>query len=73
VGPEVLEAFAGLDRVADGRMLDMRAVASRKLERAGVARVEHVGLCTSCHPETFFSHRRDGPETGRQAGVIVRT
>jgi hypothetical protein len=72
VGAEVLEAFADLEGVADGRMLDLRAVAARKLERAGVEDVQHVDLCTSCHPESFFSHRRDGAETGRQAGVVVR-
>jgi YfiH family protein len=73
VGEEVLQAFADLDGVADGRMLDLRAVAARRLERAGVEQVEHVDLCTSCNPDLFFSHRRDGPETGRQAGVVVRT
>jgi YfiH family protein len=72
VGEEVLDAFADLDGVADGRMLDLRAVASRMLERAGVRRVEHVDLCTSCRGDLFFSHRRDGPETGRQAGVVLR-
>jgi len=29
-------------------------------------------VCTSCHPELFFSHRRDGPKTGRMAAVIFR-
>ncbi len=72
VGAEVLEAFADLDGVADGRRLDLRAVVAQKLERAGVEHVEHVDLCTSCNPDLFFSHRRDGPETGRQAGTIVR-
>jgi YfiH family protein len=71
VGPEVLRAFDA--DLADGRMLDLRAAATRKLEHAGVMGVEHVDLCTSCNPELFFSHRRDGPETGRQAGVVVRT
>jgi YfiH family protein len=71
VGEEVLSAFADLDGVADGRMLDLRAVAVRRLKRAGVKRVEHMDICTSCNPELFFSHRRDGPETGRQSGVVV--
>jgi YfiH family protein len=73
VGEEVLAAFADLPGVADGRMLDLRAVVARRLERAGLKHFEQVDLCTSCHPELFFSHRRDGPETGRQAGVVVRT
>jgi purine-nucleoside/S-methyl-5'-thioadenosine phosphorylase / adenosine deaminase len=73
VGEEVLEAFADLDGVAEGRMLDLRAVARAKLERCGIGQPREVDLCTSCNPDLFFSHRRDGPETGRQAGVVVRT
>ncbi|HEX8073506.1 MAG TPA: polyphenol oxidase family protein [Thermoleophilaceae bacterium] len=73
VGPEVLEAFSDLDGVAAGRMLDLRAVAERRLRAAGVADVEHVDLCTRCRGDLFFSHRRDGPDTGRQAGMVWRT
>jgi YfiH family protein len=69
VGEEVLGAFAGLDRVAEGRMLDLAAVAEALLERAGVEQVERTDLCTSCNPNLFFSHRRDGEMTGRQAGL----
>jgi YfiH family protein len=71
VGPEVLAAFADLDGVADGRMLDLRAVIARKLEAAGVASVQHVDHCTSCRPDLYFSHRRDHGLTGRQAGLMV--
>ena len=70
VGGEVLEAFAGLgEGIADGRMLDLPEVARRLLAQAGVERVESAGLCTSCEPSLFYSHRRDGGRTGRQAGV----
>lgn len=70
VGPEVLDAFGDLgDGIADGRMLDLPEIARRKLARAGVERVESAGLCTSCEPELFFSHRRDHGRTGRQAGI----
>ena len=71
VGPEVLEAFSGLDGVADGRMLDLRAVIARKLEAAGVSDVQHLDHCTSCRPDLYFSHRRDSGLTGRQAGMVV--
>ena len=71
VGPEVLEAFAGMEGVSRGRMLDLRAVIARKLAAAGVERVEHLDHCTSCRPELYFSHRRDGGVTGRQAGLAV--
>jgi YfiH family protein len=69
VGEEVLSAFEDLEGVADGRMLDLPAVAAALLGRAGVERVERADLCTSCNPELFFSHRRDGETTGRQAGL----
>ena len=70
VGEEVLGAFAGLgEGVADGRMLDLTEVARRLLREAGVEQVEAAGLCTSCNPELFFSHRRDAGATGRQGGV----
>jgi YfiH family protein len=72
VGPEVLEAFADLEGVADGRMLDLRAVIARKLEAAVVADVQHVDHCTSCRSDLYFSHRRDRGVTGRQAGMVVR-
>jgi hypothetical protein len=73
VGPEVLEAFEDLDGVADGRMLDLRAVARRKLEAAGVDEIDDVDLCTSCRPDLFFSHRRDDGVTGRQGGLAWLT
>ena len=72
VGDEVLAAFAPLGPgLADERMLDLVAVARRLLERAGVAEgsIESADLCTRCHPDLFFSHRGQGPDTGRQAGV----
>jgi polyphenol oxidase len=72
VGPEVLEAFADLEGVASGRMLDLRAVISRKLAAAGVSRVEHLDHCTSCRSDLYFSHRRDAGVTGRQAGLVIR-
>jgi polyphenol oxidase len=72
VGEEVLDAFADIDGAASGRMLDLRKVIAAKLDAAGVTDVQHVDRCTSCEPELYFSHRRDGGVTGRQAGIIVR-
>jgi purine-nucleoside/S-methyl-5'-thioadenosine phosphorylase / adenosine deaminase len=72
VGEEVLAQFEPLGPgVADGSMLDIRAVAGRLLERAGIERIEVIELCTSCNPGLFFSHRRDGDRAGRQAGLIL--
>ena len=73
VGPEVLQAFEDLEGVADGRMLDLRAVARRKLEAAGVESIDDVDLCTSCRADLFFSHRRDDGVTGRQGGLAWLT
>jgi len=72
VGDEVFSAFSDLDGVASGRMLDLRAVTRRKLEAVGVTEIADVDMCTSCCPELFFSHRRDGGVTGRQAGLVWR-
>jgi YfiH family protein len=73
VGDEVLGAFESLgDGVAADRMLDLREVTRRLLAQAGVDQVEVSELCTSCHPDLFFSHRRDHGRTGRQAGLVWR-
>lgn len=71
VGPDVAANFADVPGALDGRMLDLRRVIAAKLEAAGVSRVEHLDRCTSCDPERYFSHRRDGGVTGRQAGLCV--
>ena len=55
--------------VMRGRNLDLPLAVERALEEAGIGSVEHTGICTACHPELFFSHRRDNGVTGRQ-GVI---
>jgi YfiH family protein len=73
VGEEVLAAFDRLgEGVASDRMLDLPEIARLLLAEAGVERVEPSGLCTSCEPELFFSHRRDRGRTGRQAGLVWR-
>jgi len=70
VGSEVQERFAGVAGARRGANLDLRAVARAQLRAAGVGEVHDVGLCTLCaEPGLFFSHRRDGGVTGRQAGI----
>lgn len=71
VGEDIAESYRarfGADALR-GRNLDLWAVAERVLRSAGVESVERLDLCTACNSEQFFSHRRDGPVTGRQ-GVI---
>lgn len=60
-GPEVLV----------GRNLDLYTSTEKALYGAGCTSVERVEMCTSCHPDLFFSHRRDGARTGRQ-GIVAR-
>jgi len=52
-----------------GRNVDLKAAAAERLQAVGVAHVEDVGICTICD-ERYFSHRRSGGITGRQAGVV---
>jgi polyphenol oxidase len=59
----------GAQVVPDGR-LDLWRATELALVRAGVDEVERTDLCTFCHPELFFSHRRERGLTGRQ-GVIA--
>ena len=67
VGAEVSARFD--DDLTVDRRLDLRRAAERALRAAGVERIDQVDLCTCCHPELFFSHRRDGLARGAQ-GVI---
>lgn len=71
VGEEVHRHFASYGRERrDGDKLDLKAIAREQLVRAGVENVVDAGLCTICDEQgLFFSHRRDGGVTGRQAGV----
>lgn len=70
VGPEVAAHFPAAV-LAHGR-LDLKAAASDRLRAAGVGTVSDVGRCTMCEADVFFSHRRSGPITGRQGGLIWR-
>jgi YfiH family protein len=52
--------------------LDLTAVARAQLASAGLkpANVLVADFCTACRTDLFFSHRREGARTGRQAAVI---
>jgi polyphenol oxidase len=70
VGEEVHAHFAAYDARRGERNLDLPSVIAGHL---GDAEVHDTGLCTMCWSGLFFSHRRDGGVTGRQAGVVWRT
>ncbi|HEY1450479.1 MAG TPA: polyphenol oxidase family protein [Solirubrobacteraceae bacterium] len=75
VGPEVHEALATRTSGTEGERgqgkIDLRAIARERLLAAGVVEVLDVGACTICDAR-FFSHRRQGKQAGRQAGVAWR-
>jgi hypothetical protein len=52
--------------------LDLVTANLRQLQEAGIAErnIWSGAPCTSCHPQIFFSHRRDAGRTGRMMGVI---
>jgi YfiH family protein len=80
IDPQSYEVDAALARcfarrfgndVADGRLVDLRACARIALSASGPApdRLHDVARSTA-DTARFFSHRAEGPRTGRQAGVV---
>jgi YfiH family protein len=41
------------------------------LEAAGVEQIETAGICTTCHPSDWFSHRGDKGKTGRFGALLA--
>lgn len=73
VGEDVADGFArrfGAEVAGRGRVDLWAAVAAALLE-LGVApiRIVNPRLCTACNRDLFYSHRMEGPETGRQGCV----
>lgn len=69
VGAEVSSEFSSRwpASVPDDRHVDLWLAAEAAARDAGVVDVAAARLCTSCHGELFYSHRRDKGFTGRQA------
>ncbi|MBR5746346.1 MAG: laccase domain-containing protein, partial [Clostridia bacterium] len=42
------------------------------LEKAGIpqTQISCAGICTKCHPDTFFSHRISGSDRGTMSAFI---
>ncbi len=78
VGDEVCAAFLPEEQSAfvatrPGHwLLDLYAVARRRLESSGVKRVHGGSFCTYSEPERFFSYRRERA-TGRMAALVWLT
>ncbi len=74
VGAEVIEPFTerAPASVVDERHVDLWTAAEAAVDGAAPrAAFRAARICTSCHGELFFSHRRDRGRTGRQA-LIAR-
>ncbi len=52
---------------------DLWACNRYQLERSGIPaeRIEVMGVCTACHTETYFSHRREKGHTGTMASLLM--
>ena len=79
VGDDVaaaVDAGSGAGAVTERRggrlFLDLPRTAAAALGSLGIRRVDVAEVCTACEPRRLFSHRRDGPRTGRQALIAVR-
>src|SRR5215208_5823430 len=73
VSEELAEKFAGEfgDEVVSGRHLSLQDAIRTDLERAG-AEVHDLELCSGCKQDLFYSHRKQGPLTGRNLASVVR-
>src|SRR5215204_7397621 len=74
---EVSEELAGRfaekfgPRVVSGRYLSLPDAIRVDLEEAGNYEVHDLGLCTGCRPDLFYSHRKQGPKTGRALAAVA--
>ena len=66
---EFVDGFG--DGVVSGRKLSLPDAIRIDLERAGVE-VHDLGLCTGCRPDLFYSHRKQGPLTGRNLASVAK-
>ncbi|MDR3685696.1 MAG: polyphenol oxidase family protein [Coriobacteriia bacterium] len=68
---QFVNTFGTFARAESGG-LDLDAVVSASLERAGVTRcnIARLGMCTAETTDRFFSHRAEGGLTGRHAALV---
>ena len=52
---------------------DLAAINLLQLKETGMTEdhIETLGICTCCHPERFYSYRRDHGTTGRHLAVVA--
>ncbi|HXH64225.1 MAG TPA: laccase domain-containing protein, partial [Mariprofundaceae bacterium] len=68
--PEPAGAFRRIDGVIHA---DLALLNAGQLAACGIPgdAIEHLDACTACHPERYFSHRRDHGRTGRHLAVAA--
>lgn len=85
VGAEVAQAFGSVfpltehiiyeSKKSGKYLIDLWEANRRQLLETGVQyeHIEVAGMCTVCHPDHFFSYRRDGERAGRfGAGIMLK-
>ena len=74
VSEELAEEFARKfgPEVVSGRYLSLPAAIRADLERSGVGEIHDLGLCSGCRPDLFYSHRKQGPLTGRNLAAVAK-
>jgi polyphenol oxidase len=53
--------------------LDLQQAIVQQIRASGVlsTHVWYADLCTACHPQWFYSYRREGPRSGRMLNVVM--
>ncbi len=74
VSEELADKFADRfgSEVVTGRYLSLPAAIKADLEEQGVEEIHDLGLCTGCRPDLFYSHRKQGPLTGRSLASVLK-
>jgi hypothetical protein len=74
VGPDVARCFSAwvpqYGAATGATQIDLAAVNAIQLERAGVHDVWTARECTFCHPERYFSYRREKEQAGRMTSFV---
>lgn len=74
VSEELAEKFAERfgGGVVSGRYLSLPEAITVDLVGSGVDEIHDLDLCTGCRPDLFYSHRKQGPRTGRSLASVMR-
>lgn len=82
IGDEVADALSRVSKHPEhirqhkdgGYAADLALINREHLLSSGLKNenIEMLNRCTCCHPELFFSYRRDGAKSGRQLALVMR-